>query len=79
MAGCVWGDDSSWKIQYLDLSHADEGVIKREERFGYIEMAGALNLDKAVRLEAYGHDGISLAISVQKHFDLASGKDSEAE
>lgn len=79
VAGCVWGDDSSWKIQYLDLTRADEGIIKREERFGYIEMAGALNLDKAVRLEAYGHDGMSLVISVQKHFDLATGKDSEAE
>jgi hypothetical protein len=52
MAGCVWGDDSSWKIQYLDLSRADEGIIKREERFGYIEMPAHLTLDKAVNLEA---------------------------
>ena len=26
VAGCVWGDDSSWKIEYLDLSKADEGI-----------------------------------------------------
>lgn len=76
VAGCVWGDDSSWKIQYLDLSRADEGILKREERFGYIEMASALDLDKAVRLEAYDH-GMSLTISVQKHFDLATGKEAE--
>jgi len=38
LAGCVWGDDSSWKIQYLDLSRVEEGIIKREEKFGYIEL-----------------------------------------
>lgn len=38
VAGCVWGDDSSWKIQYLDLREIENGVIKRDERFGYIEI-----------------------------------------
>ncbi|MEO8801251.1 MAG: hypothetical protein ABI551_25390 [Polyangiaceae bacterium] len=37
--GCVWGDDSAWKIQYLDLSRVREGVILREERFGHVELA----------------------------------------
>lgn len=34
--GCVWGDDSSWKVQYLDLSHVENGSLTREERFGYL-------------------------------------------
>lgn len=37
--GCYWGDDSSWKVQYLDLSGITNGVIKRDERFGYLELA----------------------------------------
>jgi len=37
VAGCVWGDDSSWKIEMLDLSKVDEGIIKRKHQFGYIE------------------------------------------
>lgn len=37
--GCHWGDDSSWKIQYLDLRSIEAGIIKREERFGYVELA----------------------------------------
>jgi hypothetical protein len=37
--GCVWGDDSSWKVQYLDLSKIQSGLIQREERFGYVELA----------------------------------------
>jgi hypothetical protein len=75
VAGCIWGDDASWKCEYLDLSQADEGIIKRDDRFGYIEMPSALNLDKAIRLEAYDRGKQSLTIAVQKHFDLATGKD----
>ena len=37
--GCYWGDDRSWKVQYLDLSQIKQGLIKREERFGYLELA----------------------------------------
>lgn len=37
--GCAWGDDSSWKVQHLDLSRVAEGVIARDERFGYVPLA----------------------------------------
>lgn len=37
--GCVWGDDSSWKVQYLDLSSVRDGVIRRDDRFGYVKLA----------------------------------------
>ena len=33
--GCIWGDDASWKVQYLDLSRIQQGELRREERFGY--------------------------------------------
>jgi hypothetical protein len=39
--GCVWGDDSSWKVQCLDLTGIQDGVIRRDERFGYVELATA--------------------------------------
>jgi len=39
--GCYWGDDTSWKVQYLDLRRVQEGVIAREERFGYVRLATA--------------------------------------
>lgn len=53
VAGCVWGDDTSWKIQYLDLSEIDQGIIKREERFGYIEMPRGLSLEDSISLDCY--------------------------
>ena len=37
--GCVWGDDSSWKVQHLDLRKIQEGTILRDSRFGYVELA----------------------------------------
>lgn len=76
VAGCVWGDDSSWKIEYLDLSRADEGIIKREDRFGYIEMPAHLDLDKAIDLDA-GDGYMSLKIATESHYDLETGKKDE--
>ncbi len=78
VAGCVWGDDTSWKIQYLDLSRADEGIIKREERFGYIEMPAHLDLDKAVNLDA-GDGYMWLRIATETNYDLATGKRGDEE
>lgn len=78
VAGCIWGDDSSWKIQFLDLSKIAIGVIKRHERFGYIEMAEGMALRQAVNMGDYRYDltdEISyVTIAIQKRFDLSSGK-----
>jgi len=72
VAGCVWGDDNSWKIEYLDLSHADEGIIKRDARFGYIELPPELRLNQAIELDVDDEDGsvYNIRIDVQKHFDI---------
>ena len=37
--GCYWGDDSSWKVQHLDLSEIEKGIITRSERYGYLPLA----------------------------------------
>ena len=78
VAGCIWGDDSSWKIEFLDLSEIGNGVIKRDVRFGYIEMPEGMRLHQAVNLGDYHYDltdEISyVTIALQKRFDLSSGK-----
>lgn len=56
VCGCVWGDDTSWKIQFLDLSKLPEGKFTRDDRFGYLELAGsASNLGKSIRV-SYPYD-----------------------
>ena len=37
--GCYWGDDTSWKIEYLDLARVQQGVLGRDDRFGYVPLA----------------------------------------
>jgi hypothetical protein len=78
VAGCVWGDDNSWKIEHLDLTHADLGVVTRTARFGYIEMPAHLDLDKAVNLEA-GDGYMWLRIATETNYDLDTGKRGDEE
>lgn len=51
VAGCVWGDDWSMKIQYLDLSMITKGIIKRDDRFGHIILPENQNLRDAIEVE----------------------------
>jgi hypothetical protein len=79
LAGCIWGDDSSWKIQYLDLSKAESGILKRDDRFGYIALPDSLTLDQAVNIADYQCDPEEawahyITIAIQKRFDLRTGK-----
>lgn len=53
VAGCVWGDDSSWKIQFLDLSEADKGIIKRDDRLDYIGLPNNMDLKDAIDMNSW--------------------------
>lgn len=73
--GCVWGDDSSWKVQYLDLSRAAEGIVVREERFGYLTLASRPSVpgSEFIRVSRFG-EGASVTFHVPCSFDLATGE-----
>jgi hypothetical protein len=90
--GCIWGDDSSWKVQYLDLSRIQDGLINRDERFGYIELAASNfktpclmpDLDTANRsappsfISVWREDGVNkIVFAVEMTFDLKTGKSKE--
>ncbi len=90
--GCHWGDDTSWKVQYLDLSGIQDGVISREERFGYLELATAGFNSPSLTMEPPApqgsapphfidiskYDGTArVRFAVEMDFDLASGKSTE--
>ena len=89
--GCYWGDDSSWKVQYLDLSRVQQGVLRREDRFGYVEVATfgyvspCLELNEAIRPSAppvlstcRGTLGVAqVTFAVPMRFALDSGKPEE--
>lgn len=78
IAGCVWGDDSSWKIQYLDLSQVDKGIIKRKDRFGYIELPRGQRLKDAIDLGDFDRrwedDFNSVEIAQPRRYTLDTGE-----
>ena len=62
LCGCIWGDDSSWKIRYIDLSQIPNKVLSVIEKFGYWEMPNSLTLKECIDMSnwAPSHDCISL-------------------
>ncbi len=72
--GCVWGDDSSWKVQYLDLSLVQQGDIKRDDRFGYVKLAARSDCAAREFIDCQFYDGkASVRFDVEQEFDLSTG------
>jgi hypothetical protein len=79
VAGCIWGDDASWKVQFLDLSDASEGQIRRDEsRFPYMELSSGSTLAEAVRLHAHHPlsdlTGPWIELVATMRFDVGTGQ-----
>jgi hypothetical protein len=79
--GCVWGDDSSWKVQHLDLSRIREGTLTREERFGYVildtgEAEGREVWPEARRfIHLWSYNGMRrVELRTRQTYDLLSGE-----
>lgn len=73
VCGCVWGDDSAWKIQFLDLSRLSEKILVRDDRLGYIELLGDSDgLPDAIDVSDYSpEDGFhEIRIACAHWFDL---------
>ena len=53
VSGCQWGDDTSWKLRYIDLSKIPDKVLTIQERFGYWELADNMGIRQSIRLFEY--------------------------
>jgi hypothetical protein len=73
--GCVWGDDSSWKVQFLDLSRVQDGEFHRDDRFGYVELAThpKLAARDLIRCSSF-EDDMRVEFSVLESFELVTGQ-----
>jgi len=62
LCGCVWGDDTSWKLRYIDLSKIPDKILSITDKFGYWELSNNLTLRKSIRMDGWkpGHDWITL-------------------
>lgn len=74
VAGCIWGDDSTWKVQTFDLSEAARGRIVRTERFGHVELANGLSLAESLEFDRHMPDWeLRVTIIRRERRDVASG------
>lgn len=72
--GCIWGDDSSWKVQYLDLSGIQQGDLRRDERFGYVKLAARPDVPASEFIRCRSWQGIrSVEFVVEQIYDLSTG------
>jgi hypothetical protein len=70
VCGCVWGDDTSWKLQVLDLSRVSEGKFSRDDRLGYVELPD-MPLKDAIRFIFAREDGFArILVGTQQCFDM---------
>ena len=69
LCGCVWGDDTSWKLRYIDLSKVPEKILDITDKFGYWELPEG-PLKSHIRMDGWepGHDWICL--TRQEHINL---------
>lgn len=56
LSGCVWGDDTSWKIRYIDLSKIQDKELVIIEKFGYWQIPNSLKLKECVDMTNWEPD-----------------------
>lgn len=73
--GCVWGDDSSWKVHYLDLSAVRDGIIRRDDRFGYLKLATNPKLEPRDLIKCSSWEGRRRVVfAIETQHDLTTGE-----
>ena len=74
VSGCYWGDDSSWKIVYLDID-VEKGKLKLSHKFGYIQQPPALTIKQCIDLENYAPGHGEHYINIAHGYDFRLDKD----
>jgi len=75
LSGCVWGDDTSWKLRYIDLSKISDKIIDITEKFGYWELPSSLKLKDCINMNGWepkNHNWIEL--TRVEHINLKTGE-----
>lgn len=68
VAGIRANDETSCKIEYLDLSDIINGKIFRDNRFGHIELPEGIKLENAVQYSLYKNKYSSIDIAINLSF-----------
>lgn len=70
LSGCYWGDDSSWKLRFIDLKGVLDKNLVIDERFGYFELPYDRTLRECVR----NQDLNSFELLQKRNYSITEGK-----
>lgn len=70
IAGCVWGDDSSWKIQFVNLKDIANTPMEISEKFGYWEMPKSMKLRDCLDMDGWEPDHPWIRLTKSENFNL---------
>lgn len=72
MCGCVWGDDSSWKLRFIDLSKIDAKILSITDKFGYWQMPANLSLKECIDMSNWEPDHNWVRLTRAENFNLTT-------
>lgn len=75
LCGCVWGDDTSWKLRYIDLSNIEDKELIITDKFGYWPIPVALTLRESINLSSYEPEFPIIKLSKEGIFNLETNKE----
>jgi len=78
VAGCIWGDDSTWKIEALDLSQVPN-KITRIQPFGYSTLPDANDLKESITIVPRWEDRGDYYIKLTHQTDFFKNKEGKWE
>jgi len=71
VSGCRWGDDTSWKIRFLDLSKVKDGIVVADDRLGYVELPPKVKLMDAIDVtQETDQESPIVSIAVATNFSI---------
>lgn len=74
MCGCVWGDDTSWKIRYIDLAQIPDKILSITDKFGYWQMPTRLTLKECIGMRDWGPDHNWITMVRMEHINLKTNE-----
>jgi hypothetical protein len=74
LSGCVWGDDSSWKLRYIDFSKIEDKVLSITDKFGYWELPSGLKLKECVDMSCWEPNNNWLTLLKQENINLKTNE-----
>jgi hypothetical protein len=74
LSGCIWGDDNSWKLRYIDLSKIPERELIITDKFGYWELPNKSSLKECINMANWQPDHTWVELTKMENVNLKTGE-----